>query len=416
MEKNHAMDAGLETLNGLLNSFTDPANRELFRREAIIRLQQSEPVQVLDSKQDLGTDESAESKAPDLSAVIHEGPLLKKGDCRWHKRFCVLDGLYFRIFNEKGELKPKYVIPLIRLTQVRRDAQNRFIVTPFPEDGPALVLEAEPAKVSEWLLAFQQAREICFPDEAPKAALGNKSNGSAETPADLEKGFTNLCLCLKERGPIDSLDAMGPIAGPPVPAQAQLDVGTGPQLVPAVIGPAASLSGEHCVIVCARFSAKASMLNLSLDLPGTSPNGVNQTVDDDDQNAPPVPQELMMMDQRWTSPRSGKRSPPLSPKHSHDDVNIEMTTNTLAAAKIINESPARPKSPSPARAPASPTSPKASISPLNKKAAKKQLAALRKQRTEGTITEEDYKSSKRTLLDALAASNAEADSTMVQSV
>ena len=29
MEKNHAIDAGLETLNGLLNSFTDPGNREL---------------------------------------------------------------------------------------------------------------------------------------------------------------------------------------------------------------------------------------------------------------------------------------------------------------------------------------------------------------------------------------------------
>ena len=42
-----------------------------------------------------------------LSQVIHEGQLLKKGDWRWHKRFCVLDGLYFRVFNDKGELKPK---------------------------------------------------------------------------------------------------------------------------------------------------------------------------------------------------------------------------------------------------------------------------------------------------------------------
>jgi len=408
MEKNHAIDAGLETLNGLLNSFTDPGNRELFRKEAITRLQQAESGKPqLDSKQDPGAGDNApEHKAPDLSAVIHEGPLLKKGDWRWHKRFCVLDGLYFRIFNEKGELKPKYVIPLIRLTQVRRDAQNRFIVTPFPEDGPALVLEAEPSKVSEWLLAFQQAREICFPDEAPKTdEKGGKSDGSAESPAELEKRFTNLCLCLKDRAPITGLDGIGPIAGPAVPARAQVDFGLGHKSVTAVIGPATSHSDEHTVVICARFDPRATMLNLSLNLPGVSANGAAAEVAEDDDNVP-VPQELMMMDQRmsanvWSA--TSKSSPPASPKNSH---HIEMNSHhNHIEMDTVNPLAVTPVSPdiSLSASVASPRSPSSSSGPLNKKLAKKQLAELRKQRTAGEITEEVYKSSKRALLDQLAS-------------
>ena len=289
----------------------------------------------------------------------------------------------------------RYVIPLIRLTQVRRDAQNRFIVTPFPEDGPALVLEAEPSKVSEWLLAFQQAREICFPDEVPKTdEKGGKSDGSAESPAELEKRFTNLCLCLKDRAPITGLDAIGPIAGPAVPARAQIDFGLGHKSVTAVIGPAASHSDDHTVVICARFDPRATMLNLSLNLPGASANGAAAEVAEDEV---PVPQELMMMDQRmsanvWSA--NVKNSPPASPKNSH---HVEMdTVNPLAMTPVSPDT-------SLSASVASPRSPSSSSGPLNKKAAKKQLAELRKQRTAGEITEEVYKSSKRTLLDQLAS-------------
>ena len=89
-----------------------------------------------------------------------------------------------------------------------------------------------------------------------------------------------------------------------------------------------------------------------------------------------------------------KSSPPASPTSS---LHIEMDAASPLAVTPVCQDICLSASV------ASPRSPSSSSGPLDKKAAKKQLAELRKQRTAGEITEEVYKSSKRTLLDQLAS-------------
>eukprot|EP00658_Telonema_sp_P-2_P039910 TRINITY_DN28523_c0_g1_i1.p1 TRINITY_DN28523_c0_g1~~TRINITY_DN28523_c0_g1_i1.p1 ORF type:complete len:400 (+),score=90.51 TRINITY_DN28523_c0_g1_i1:193-1392(+) len=389
METNAAIDGALQTLTGLLNAFTNPGNREMFRRRAVEFLEQNE----LPPSVTPGSDgQPPEYPTTDLSKTIHEGLLLKKGDWRWHKRYCLLDGLYFRIFNEKGEIKPKYVIPLIRLTQVRRDAHNRFIVTPFPEDGPPVVFEAEPAQVSEWLLAFQRAREICFPDEPAPTTKQRKSQQDAW---DLHCRFEELVTAMPKKTTITGLGAMTLKDGPSLAEATVMTTHnqSDSQAVSAILVPP---SGDHkdcCAVMGFRFPADASVLKLNLDVSSVEAQPppalvMTNSTKTEASLLTPDDKDFLSMDHQWAgTPRTPKTK-------------LEMETNVLIQEKpdLVSQE---------FNTPAAQNGSSAEAGNLTKKEAKALLAELRISRKAGDMTEDEYKDAKRALLGRLAGDGAD---------
>jgi len=275
-----------------------------------------------------------------------------------------------------------------RLTQVRREAQNRFIVTPFPEDGPPLVLEAEPARVSEWLLAFQRAREICFPDEpppaAPSASKGKK--GGVQSAFDIERSFVNLVLSVKDPTPIAGL---GALSDGPSRAEATADFGMGEESrqVPVIVAPPSGDDTDRVAVCAFKFAPTAAVLRLNLDCSSLKAEPALKK----DDSIPDGAGALTPDDQKFLT--------------MQPEIHLEQKSDVSPNATVIEmESNVLHDIASP-RSPASVGSPEG----LSKKEAKAQLADLRTRRKAGEITEEEYKLSKRSLLDRLAEGNAAQD-------
>eukprot|EP00658_Telonema_sp_P-2_P055724 TRINITY_DN44283_c0_g1_i1.p1 TRINITY_DN44283_c0_g1~~TRINITY_DN44283_c0_g1_i1.p1 ORF type:complete len:554 (+),score=177.98 TRINITY_DN44283_c0_g1_i1:119-1780(+) len=162
-QANSALQASKRELTSISRSSTPTRVRSTGSEElAKARLQQ-ELVRAREEL-DVASHSPKGKPLPDKTQVILEGVLNKQGRFTSNPRYCMLDGNYFRIYDQKGQVKPKYVVPLRRLKTVQRSGENGFNVVHL--DGEPISLEAhDKAYANRWLAGFQQARSVNLADQ-----------------------------------------------------------------------------------------------------------------------------------------------------------------------------------------------------------------------------------------------------------
>eukprot|EP00656_Telonema_subtile_P019398 TRINITY_DN20658_c0_g1_i2.p1 TRINITY_DN20658_c0_g1~~TRINITY_DN20658_c0_g1_i2.p1 ORF type:complete len:1089 (+),score=325.28 TRINITY_DN20658_c0_g1_i2:3-3269(+) len=243
-----------------------------------------------------------------MARVIKAGGLSKKGQFTWNDRWCVLDGTWFKVFNEEAnQAKVKYVIALDRLTQVKLEGECQFRLS--HEDGESLLFKAKDVdEVNEWLQAFQKAKElpmnIASPSPAPVVVVPRPLSSFQE----LDRGYVAALAKADNKTSIKALPELYAQPGVAV-AEAILELGwktqqgepaTEQRTVLTMLSPHTSpdSDGQCRAMLCFNFSPLAESLSLSLQLPERAMDVA-------------APAESVMG--VWADPHAKEEAPPASP-------------------------------------------------------------------------------------------------------
>jgi len=214
---------------------------------------------------------------PDKSTVIMSGHLKKHGNFTWNERWATLDGCYFRVHNNQGDVKPKYVIPLNRLKSVQKHGDHKFTVIHM--DGDSLEMDADDKKTCQsWLQAFRTAKDVAKSDNVMSLEPLTPSRIDQEPLHTFQQRFVELMV---EHGDhkIDRLTEMHKTGASA--AEASLWVGWRDSdgddcheertvvtiLTPKRAGGKGGHDVQPCAMMCFNFSDKAQSLRLELNLP-----------------------------------------------------------------------------------------------------------------------------------------------------
>jgi len=285
------------------------------------------------------------SPMPNKADVIMEGHLKKHGNFTWNERWATLDGCYFRVHNNQGDVKPKYVIPLHRLKSVQKQGDHKFTVIHM--DGDSLEMDADDKKTCQaWLQAFRTAKDIAKGDNNVMSLEPLTPSRIDQEPLHtFQQRFVELMV---EHGnhKIDRLSDMHKTGASA--AEASLWVGwcdnDGDEcheertvmtiLTPKRAGGKGGHDVQPCAMMCFNFSDKAQSLRLELDLPSEyaaehedsepdSPVHVVQTHSEPVLHAAPVSHAAPVAEPKFLHPQDTKmevhRQSEPADKHSDDD-------------------------------------------------------------------------------------------------
>lgn len=281
-EANAALEAARSQIGELSRSSSPTRVRSTGAEELLkARLQQ----QLAEAREELTTMEG-ELKRRDpqeldlsvLSRVIKAGTLAKKGQFTWNSRWCVLDGTWFKVFNEPGAPKVKYMIALDRLQHVKLEENFQFRLT--HQDGEPLLFKAGSLdEVKEWLKAFQTARDVPLPQASSQGTAAAAAVPRAPSSfKQLDLGYVAALVKAGAQAPLKDLPSVYSQQGVAL-AEGVLEIGwrsdqsselsLEQRTVLAMLSPhtAPDSDGQCRGMVCFNFSPLARSLRFELRLP-----------------------------------------------------------------------------------------------------------------------------------------------------